>query len=170
MKKLILIAATLVSNLALGQSAIELELRNEFDNAPGPATLEDLADVDSKGQQTCSAFKDGEWVDQHFGIYEAVTVSGAYKGRGPRFPDSQGKKLSQRGLVYRDLGTYERDKLVKDPNAIAFNGNDLFWTVNTSNYARVVYLRKSGPYIYFKTIIDKSEVFYGYCWQEKGGT
>jgi hypothetical protein len=169
----ITVNAQALTSLSSGaESSIATELKQEFENAQDPATVEDFANVDSVGIQTCSMYEDNEWVDLGFGSYEVVSQTANYKGRGPRFPDSEGKKTIMRGLVFKDLDESNRTAVVSNPNNISINEKELTLNLHAGIYSRTMFFRKTNPYIYFKidyggSNYGGSNPVYGYCWKEK---
>ncbi len=143
------------------------DVKAQYDSSTEPASLDDF-----RLGFSCAYYCKGcekKWVDFYFQVYTYSDVVGALEGKGPRYPKYDGVKVKEiTGLV--ELGwnkSYRDAALERGDSRVEVVGPDLVWTYDGENFVK---FRRSGPYINFLYRNYHGSFYYGYCWQEKGGT
>ncbi len=163
--KIFVLSVVLPISLVTAQELdLHKDLSQQYINSTEPATLDDFAGI------TCVYYdhQSNDWADYKLEVHEKYMKLGGYKGRGPRYPGSDGQKIVKRGLVQL---VENKDEFLEQ-STLQTDGSDLVWDYvwqASSNYSSQLRFRKDGAYINFMYVIktETPQTYFGYCWHEK---
>jgi hypothetical protein len=157
MKTILLLISLFFSAQALATDYFTEDLEREFKKSDEVISIADLESIN------CSFFNGSEWSDLKVKSMVSYDITGAVKGRGPRYADVPGTKSERWKLlvdnVERSWGYLMGNKELS-----------VEWFWYSQNTAQLVF-RKSGAYVNFiytfETDTSNLIKYYGYCWREK---